>query len=226
MKTNHLFASAAVAAVLVMTAPAQAQMLGGAVRGGAGGAFGGSFGNVSAMGNTHGAMSAGTDPSLRGTTHAQRAAAEEAREASKISARASDTTTAAVRADRDRSDAVAQGAIMSGARETHQTSALAADAPAADAPAEAASTATFAGENGDAVAGKSSNARPAGRPGKSAESSAHTPARSGSSATQSAREVRDASDSQSAEHPRKIVPEADGSASASGDASVNVSTEQ
>ena len=36
MKTNHLLASAALAAVLVMTSPAQAQLLGGGVRGGDG----------------------------------------------------------------------------------------------------------------------------------------------------------------------------------------------
>lgn len=44
MKTNHLFASAAIAAVLAMASPAQAQLLGGGARGGAGGALGGAFG--------------------------------------------------------------------------------------------------------------------------------------------------------------------------------------
>lgn len=206
MKTNHLFASAAVAAVLVMTAPAQAQILGGAARGSA---FAGSFGSVSGMGSTNGRMSAGSDTSLRGSTHAPRTAAVEPREASKISAHASDATSETVRAGRESSEAVAQAAIVSSARETHKTSSL-----AAGALAESASTAPFVGENGDAVASESSNAQPASRPGKSAESGAHTPARSGGPATQSA------------EPPRKITPEADGSASASGEASANVSSAQ
>lgn len=216
MKTNHLFASAAVAAVLVMTAPAQAQILGGAVRGAAGGGFAGSFGSFSGMGNTHGGLSADTDPSLRGNGRAQRTADGAARKASTVSARASDTTATAVRAGRDSSEAVAQGATTSGTRETHNTSAL-----AANAQAETASTATL-GQNGDAVAGKSSNARPASRPGKSAESNAHTPNRGGSSTTQSAGDVRDTSGSHRAEPPRKVAPDAD--ASASGDASVNATT--
>lgn len=217
MKTNHLFASAAIAAVLVMTAPAQAQILGGAARGGA---FAGSFGSVSGMGSANGRMAVGSDTSLRGNTHAQHTAAEEPRQASKIGVHASDAASGTVRAGRDSSEAVEQEAIVSGARETHKTSAL-----AAGALAETASTATFVGENGDAVATESSNARPASRPGRSAESIAHTP-RSGGPATQSAGDVRDTSRSQSAERPRKITPEADGSASASGEASVNVSSAQ
>ncbi len=44
MKTNHLFASAAIAAVLAVASPAHAQLLGGGARGGAGGALGGAFG--------------------------------------------------------------------------------------------------------------------------------------------------------------------------------------
>jgi hypothetical protein len=73
MRTNHLFASAAVAAVLVMTVPAQAQVFGGAVRGGAGGALAGSFGGFGTRGNTNGRVGAGSDASAYGGLHARRA---------------------------------------------------------------------------------------------------------------------------------------------------------
>ena len=41
MKTNHLFASAAVAVLFAFTAPAHAQILGGGAHGGLGGTLGG-----------------------------------------------------------------------------------------------------------------------------------------------------------------------------------------
>jgi hypothetical protein len=61
MKRNYLFASAAIGAVLAVTLPAQAQILGGGIRGGVGGmqtaTFGGEFGTL------HSAASSQTDPS-------------------------------------------------------------------------------------------------------------------------------------------------------------------
>ena len=44
MKINHLFASAAIAVLMTVAVPAQAQLLGGGMRGGAGGALGGTVG--------------------------------------------------------------------------------------------------------------------------------------------------------------------------------------
>jgi hypothetical protein len=61
MKRNHLFASAAIGAVLAVTLPAQAQILGGGMHGGVSGmqtaTFGGGFGTL------HSAASTQTDPS-------------------------------------------------------------------------------------------------------------------------------------------------------------------
>ena len=61
MKRNHLFASVAIGAVLVMTLPVQAQILGGGMRGGVSSMqsarFGGGFGPM------HGAVSSQTDVS-------------------------------------------------------------------------------------------------------------------------------------------------------------------
>jgi hypothetical protein len=61
MKRNHLFASAAIGAVLVATLPVDAQMLGGGMRGGVSGMqtarFGGGFGPM------HSAATSQTDPS-------------------------------------------------------------------------------------------------------------------------------------------------------------------
>ena len=44
LKTHHLFASAAVAAMFAFNTPAHAQLVGGALGGAAGGALGGGFG--------------------------------------------------------------------------------------------------------------------------------------------------------------------------------------
>ncbi|HEX4388461.1 MAG TPA: hypothetical protein VH109_07530, partial [Steroidobacteraceae bacterium] len=54
MRTNHLFASAAIAAVLVATAPAQAQRLGGAVHGGLSARQGATF--TDGFGRVHGGV--------------------------------------------------------------------------------------------------------------------------------------------------------------------------
>ncbi|HET9331807.1 MAG TPA: hypothetical protein VFO23_14880, partial [Steroidobacteraceae bacterium] len=53
----HLFASAVVAAFLGVTAPAHSQILGGAARGGVGGAFGTTFGPSSLRGSAAGGAS-------------------------------------------------------------------------------------------------------------------------------------------------------------------------
>ena len=45
MKINHLFTSAAIAAVLAVAAPAHAQILGGGAHGGLGGTLGGGIGH-------------------------------------------------------------------------------------------------------------------------------------------------------------------------------------
>src|SRR5580704_12087209 len=91
MKTNLLFTSAAVAAVLVMTTPAHAQVLGAGARGGAAGALAGSFGGVSGVGgmaDMNGRMSAASDASARGG-FPRRAVDRSARTAARAGARAS-----------------------------------------------------------------------------------------------------------------------------------------
>ena len=64
MKMQHLFASAAIAAVVTFTTPLQAQILGGGARGGVGGALGGSFGRGGA--DLGGTMNGDAQGSLRG----------------------------------------------------------------------------------------------------------------------------------------------------------------
>src|ERR1700745_2630146 len=95
MNTNHLFASAAVAAVLVMTAPAQGQVLGGAVRGGTGGAGAGPFGGFGGMGNNN--RRAAADTSAYSTLHARRAADATARDVAGVGAHAADAASGAAR---------------------------------------------------------------------------------------------------------------------------------
>jgi hypothetical protein len=220
MKTIHLFASAAVAGVvLVMTTPAQAQVLGGAVRGGAGGAFAGSFGSFGGVANTNGHMSAGPDTSFRVNTRAQRTAAERARDAAKVASHGPDTAAAAVRTGRDNSEAVARGAMVSGATGAREVTSL-----GADSTAETATTATLARANGNALAGASNNAQPASRPGNSVPSSGRAPGRSDSPATQSTSGTRNSTGSHGREEPRSVTTQADTSASASADASASVST--
>ena len=69
MKRNHLFASAAIGVVLVVTLPAHAQVLGGGMRGGVSGMqaarFGGGFGTV------HSAATSQTDLSASGRSGAR-----------------------------------------------------------------------------------------------------------------------------------------------------------
>jgi len=64
MRTKHIFASAAIAAVLVANVPAEAQLLGGGARGGVTGMQGATFGG--GFGPLHGAMSEQASASTAG----------------------------------------------------------------------------------------------------------------------------------------------------------------
>jgi hypothetical protein len=89
MKTNHLFASAAYAAVLVAALPAHAQILGGGMHGGVTGmqaaTFGGGFGAVgrSASGRTDLSASGRADGRVDGVGRVDRTAKEGTQEAAR-----------------------------------------------------------------------------------------------------------------------------------------------
>jgi hypothetical protein len=118
MNRNHLFASAAVAAVLVMTAPAHAQVHGGGVRGGAGGAFAGGIGGMRGMGEVRGGMSAAADTSLHENVRARRSADTDVRDAKKVGTRASDSTQAVAREGLGSSVATARATETTGVAQT------------------------------------------------------------------------------------------------------------
>ncbi len=116
MKTNLLFASAAVAAVLVMTAPAHAQLLGAGARGGAGGALAGSFGGAGGVGgeggmtDMNGRMSAASDASLRGG-FPRRGVDRSARTAATAGARATGAANTAAHAGVEKGETLAREGV-------------------------------------------------------------------------------------------------------------------
>jgi hypothetical protein len=141
MKRNHLFASAAIGAVLAATLPAQAQILGGGTRGGVSGmqtaTFGGGFGAP------HGAARSQTDLSASGRARGQvdglgrldRTAKTGTQQAARDAGRAKADTAVAGR-----------GAVSAGKVEATKASDAALGTTRAAAGSTAAASATAAGQ--------------------------------------------------------------------------------
>jgi hypothetical protein len=143
MKRNHLFASAAIGAVLTVTLPAQAQILGGGMHGGVSSmqtaTFGGGFGTL------HSAASSQTDPSASARARGRVDGLGRLDRTAKTG-----TQQAARDAERVKGDAVVagRGAVSSGEFEATKASdtALGTSRAAVDSTATASVTAVGQGE--------------------------------------------------------------------------------
>jgi hypothetical protein len=143
MKRNHLFASAAIGAVLAVTLPAQAQILGGGMHGGVSGmqtaTFGGGFGTL------HSAASTQTDPSASARARGRVDGLGRLDRTAKTG-----TQQAARDAERAKGDAVVagRGAVSAGEFEATKASdaALGTSRAAVDSTATASLTAAGQGE--------------------------------------------------------------------------------
>ena len=200
MKTNHLFASAAVAAVLVMTAPAHAQLLGGGARGGAGGAFAGSFGAMGGMGGMNGRMSAASDASLRGGLHTRRAVDRSGRTAATAGAQATGAADAAAHAGFEKGETLARGGVASTATDVREAGKVSPASTTSSAGGQAAGAASaggglaaggapggaFSGSGGaggaGGAAGATRNPHPSNRPGNTGHDGGAAPVARGYSA--------------------------------------------
>ena len=146
MKRNHLFASAAIGAVLAVTLPAQAQILGGGTRGGVSGmqtaTFGGGFGAP------HGAVRSQTDLSASGRARGQVDGLGRLDRTAKTG-----TQQAARDAGRAKADAAVagRGAVSAGEFEATKVSDAARGTSRAAAGSTAAASATAAGQSETAV---------------------------------------------------------------------------
>jgi hypothetical protein len=110
MRTNHLFASAAIAAVLVATAPAQAQRLGGGVHGGLSARQGATF--AEGFGRVHGGAGGEASASATGRAGVRTQQTDRVGTAAKAGAHDSVRGAQTVKGD---AQATGRGAMQTGA---------------------------------------------------------------------------------------------------------------
>ena len=142
MRTNHLFASAAIAAVLVATGPAQAQRLGGGVHGGLSARQGATF--AEGFGRVHGGVSGQASSSATGRAGVRPQQMERVGMAAQTGAHDSVRGAQTIKGD---AEATGRGALRAGV-----SGAAKADS---DAKATTAATAQSVGQANLAAAGES-----------------------------------------------------------------------